>query len=112
MWWKKQGEEWVNAGPLLQWFQPGEQGLKLAEIAGKTITLAQWNGRQFAFAKKCPHAGGVLANGYIDAQGCITCPLHHYKFNMENGRNVTGEGYYLKTYAVKIEAGDWWVALS
>ena len=51
----------------------------------------------------CPHAGGVFADGHIDAMGNIVCPLHHYKFSMQTGRNVTGEGYALKTYEVAVK---------
>ncbi len=72
------------------------------EVNGKKITLAKFNGRLMACAATCPHAGGSLADGYIDAVGNIVCPLHRYKFNLQNGRNTTGEGYYLKTYTVEI----------
>jgi nitrite reductase/ring-hydroxylating ferredoxin subunit len=55
----------------------------------------------FAFAYKCPHAGGIMADGYIDALGNVVCPLHRYKYDMRNGRNVTGEGYYLKHWPIE-----------
>jgi 3-phenylpropionate/trans-cinnamate dioxygenase ferredoxin subunit len=45
----------------------------------------------------------MLAEGFIDALGNIVCPLHRYKYNMENGRNVSGEGYYLKHWPVQIK---------
>ena len=54
-----------------------------------------------ACAAKCPHAGGTMSNGYIDALGNIVCPLHRYKFSLENGRNISGEGYFLKTYPIE-----------
>ena len=73
----------------------------VVEAAGKKITLAQHNNELFAFAYKCPHASGIMADGFIDAMGNAVCPLHRYKFNLANGRNVTGEGYYLKTYPVQ-----------
>ena len=75
--------------------------LAIAEVAGKTITLARTKNQIFACAHKCPHASGILANGFIDATNNIVCPLHRYKFNLTNGRNVSGEGYYLKVYAVE-----------
>ena len=55
-----------------------------------------------ACASQCPHAGGQMADGHIDALGNIVCPLHRYKFSLQNGGNVTGEGYFLKTYPVEI----------
>jgi nitrite reductase/ring-hydroxylating ferredoxin subunit len=82
----------------LQW---QENNMMVAEVDGKKITLARIANKIFACAYKCPHASGVLADGFIDATGNIVCPLHRYKFNLSNGRNVSGEGYYLKVYAIE-----------
>ncbi len=71
-------------------------------IAGKTICVALHNEQLLSCSHTCPHAGGTLAQGYIDAVGNIVCPLHRYKFNLKNGRNVSGEGYYLKTFPIEI----------
>lgn len=72
-------------------------------VNGKTICLHYKKEQFFACTHKCPHAGGRLADGYTDALGNITCPLHRYKFSLQNGRNVSGEGYFLKTYPVKAD---------
>jgi 3-phenylpropionate/trans-cinnamate dioxygenase ferredoxin subunit len=72
------------------------------ELQGKNICIGKFNEAVFAFASKCPHAGGLLADGYIDALGNVVCPLHRYKYNMQNGRNVSGEGYYLKHWPVEL----------
>ena len=69
--------------------------IAVLELNGKKICVGKHQEAAFAFAYKCPHAGGILADGYIDALGNVVCPLHRYKYNMENGRNVSGEGYYL-----------------
>ena len=53
----------------------------------------------------------LLADGYIDALGNIVCPLHRYKYNMENGRNVSGEGYYLKHWLVECREDGVYVGL-
>jgi nitrite reductase/ring-hydroxylating ferredoxin subunit len=73
----------------------------VVEADGKKLSLAKHQNELFAFAYKCPHASGIMADGFIDALGNAVCPLHRYKFNLKNGRNITGEGYFLKTYAVK-----------
>jgi 3-phenylpropionate/trans-cinnamate dioxygenase ferredoxin subunit len=73
-----------------------------AEVAGKKICLARYQEQWFAFAWKCPHAGGMMADGYIDITGNIVCPVHRYKYNLQNGRNTSGEGFYLKTYPVQV----------
>jgi nitrite reductase/ring-hydroxylating ferredoxin subunit len=76
--------------------------IAVAEVKGKKICIAKLNETVFAFAYKCPHAGGILADGYIDAVGNVVCPQHRYKYNLENGRNVSGEGYYLKHWPVAL----------
>jgi 3-phenylpropionate/trans-cinnamate dioxygenase ferredoxin subunit len=77
-------------------------GLAMLEVAGKTITVGLHNNRFFACIQKCPHAGGILADGYIDAIGNLVCPVHRYKFDTQNGRNTSGEGYYLKIFALEL----------
>lgn len=74
------------------------------EVNGKMICLAKVNDTVQACSAKCPHAGGSLSHGYLDALGNIVCPIHRYKFSLLNGRNVSGEGYFLKTYQVKSDA--------
>ncbi|MBK6382758.1 MAG: Rieske 2Fe-2S domain-containing protein [Chitinophagaceae bacterium] len=76
--------------------------IAVIELKGKKICVGKHREAAFAFAYKCPHAGGILADGYIDALGNVVCPLHRYKYNMENGRNVSGEGYYLKHWPVEL----------
>ena len=71
------------------------------EVVGKSICLVKNQDIIHACVAKCPHAGGKMVEGYIDALGNIVCPLHRYKFNIKNGRNTSGEGYFLKTYLVE-----------
>ncbi len=90
----------VTDAPLsLDW--PDNQLLDL-EVDGKKITLAKFKDGYFAFAQKCPHASGRMEQGYINPLGQVVCPLHRYAFDMKNGRNTTGEGYFLKTYPVEL----------
>lgn len=82
--------------------QFSENNIAVVECGGKTICVARHNNQIFGFAYKCPHASGILANGYIDPIGNIVCPLHRYKFSIENGRNTSGQGYHMKTYLVEV----------
>jgi 3-phenylpropionate/trans-cinnamate dioxygenase ferredoxin subunit len=78
----------------------------------KRICIGKFKEEFFAFAAKCPHASGLFVNGFIDALGNVVCPLHRYKFCMKNGRNVSGEGYYLKHWPVEIRDGGVFVGLA
>jgi len=86
---------------------------KIAEVDadGKRICVAKYKDELFAFAYKCPHAGGFFANGYLDALGNVVCTLHRYKFCMKNGLNVSGEGYYLKHWPVEVRTNGVFVGL-
>ncbi len=75
--------------------------IKILEVNGKKLCCTLFGGQLFAFAYKCPHASGIMADGFIDNAGNVVCPLHRYRFSIKNGRNVSGEGYYLKTYPVE-----------
>ena len=76
--------------------------IAVADMSGKKICIAKFNEQVFAVAYKCPHAGGIMADGYIDALGNVVCPVHRYKYSLQNGRNVSGEGYYLKHWPVEL----------
>ena len=96
--------QWFKIAENINEFSFAENNLCIIEVNNKKLTLAKFQNELFACAYLCPHASGVLADGYIDAIGNIVCPVHRYKFNLSNGRNVSGEGYYLKTHPVKISS--------
>lgn len=94
----------------LHWYKVAESreelfaaGNKIVEVmAGeKPICVAIHQENLYACAAKCPHAGGRMAQGWLDPVGNIVCPLHRYRFDLSKGRNVSGEGYYLKTYSIE-----------
>ena len=77
-------------------------GLAEIRVANKIFCIVLHQNVVSVCTQKCPHAGGILSDGFIDAAGHIVCPLHRYKFNLQNGRNTSGEGYFLKTFPVEI----------
>ena len=89
----------------------GSNNIAVVEIKGKKICLASNGGQWYGFAYKCPHASGIMADGYLDTVGNVVCPVHRYKFNLSNGRNTSGEGYYLKTYPVQVSGEGIFVGL-
>jgi 3-phenylpropionate/trans-cinnamate dioxygenase ferredoxin subunit len=93
--------KWFKLADNINQLQWQNNNLALHEVGGRKVTLARVKDQLFACAHKCPHASGILADGFVDALNNIVCPLHRYKFNLQNGRNVSGEGYYLKTYAIE-----------
>lgn len=92
---------WHKLAESREALQLSAAGLAEVEIAGKKICIALHQETLSGCAAKCPHAGASLSEGYIDALGNIVCPLHRYKFSLKQGRNTSGEGYFLKVYPVQ-----------
>jgi 3-phenylpropionate/trans-cinnamate dioxygenase ferredoxin subunit len=77
------------------------EGIGLAEFNGMKVCVARFGGRLYGFAHLCPHAGAPLTEGWLDAKGNVVCPVHGYKFNIQSGRNSSGEGYDLKRWPIE-----------
>jgi len=92
---------WYKIAESITELHFGENNLAEISVNNKNICIALKEDEVLACTHKCPHAGGSMAEGFIDPLGNIVCPLHRYKFNLQNGRNTSGEGYYLKTFPVE-----------
>ena len=93
---------WIKIAESLAELSFNENSLAEIETEERKICIGKYDGALFAFTAKCPHASAPLVAGYIDAVGNVVCCLHRYKFCMRNGRNVSGEGYFLKNWPVEI----------
>lgn len=77
----------------------------------KRVGLLKRDGKVYAFAALCPHAGAPMCDGWLDGMGRIVCPLHKYRFDPTNGRNTSGEGYKLFTYPVEVRGDEVFIGL-
>jgi nitrite reductase/ring-hydroxylating ferredoxin subunit len=54
-------------------------------------------GDRFAVTRRCRHLGADLAEGSIDAHGCLVCPWHQAAYDVSSGRMVRGpQGIFAK----------------
>jgi nitrite reductase/ring-hydroxylating ferredoxin subunit len=54
-------------------------------------------GDYFAVTRRCRHLYADLANGTIDANGCLVCPWHGSRYDVKTGRMVRGpQGIFAK----------------
>ncbi len=83
---------------------PGE--MKLVDLFGEEVVVANVDGSFFAFGNKCTHVGGPLAEGDLDGDTVI-CPWHATVFNVESGEPLGGPGEEpVPTYEVRLEGDD------
>lgn len=58
-----------------------EDGSFVVEVAGQRFSVPQF----------CPHRGGRLVHGHVNAsRKTIACPLHHSVFSLETGEQLAG----------------------
>lgn len=99
--------EWHRIHPAgtkgISFLADGE--IREMELGGKRICLARDGSAIFAVDSKCPHNGAAFKNGFVEPGCIITCSLHRYQFNLETGKNISGEGFYLEHYPLEIR-GD------
>ena len=66
--------------------------------------------RFFALADRCPHRGGPLSQGIVFGQR-VACPLHNTCIELDSGCAVAPDKGVVRSYAVKVEAGDIYIEL-
>jgi nitrite reductase/ring-hydroxylating ferredoxin subunit len=60
-------------------------------VAGEQIAVFRGrDGSVHAMQAVCPHAGGPLADGLLDAR-VVVCPLHNNAFELATGNSPTGQ---------------------
>ncbi|HVM87323.1 MAG TPA: Rieske 2Fe-2S domain-containing protein [Puia sp.] len=99
MFWKKY--TWYKVADKDAEIALNPNGIGTLEIEGKKICVAKFRNEWFAFAYNCPHAGGLMNEGYLDDSGNVVCPIHAYKFNLKNGYCKFPEGSRIKTYKME-----------
>lgn len=67
-------------------------------LDGERIAIFRTEDGVHAVAADCPHAGGPLQDGLV-ADGCVTCPLHGWRFDLRDGEQIGGAAG-LRTYEV------------
>lgn len=102
---------WAKVAESVEELSFGSNNIAEVAAAEKRICIGKYKEELFAFAARCPHASGFFVNGFIDALGNVVCPLHRYKFCLKNGRNISGEGYYLKHWPVEVRDDGVYIGL-
>lgn len=87
------------------------EGICSVQIDDNHLCLIKFAGNLFACKSTCPHGGANLGDGFVNSRGQIICPLHGYKFQLQNGHNVTGEGYKLKVYKAEVRESGVYIDL-
>jgi nitrite reductase (NADH) small subunit len=73
-------------------------------VAGEQVAVFRLrDGSLRATQARCPHAGGPLADGQLDATA-VVCPLHLRAFSFADGSCADGER--VRVYPARVEDGQ------
>jgi 3-phenylpropionate/trans-cinnamate dioxygenase ferredoxin component len=79
--------------------------LKLVDVNGDRVAVANVDGSFYAFADECTHDGGPLSEGELEGE-IVTCPWHFSRFNVRTGEIVESPAEdVVVVYEVKVEGG-------
>jgi 3-phenylpropionate/trans-cinnamate dioxygenase ferredoxin subunit len=94
--------------------------MKMVAASGKEILLARVGNNVYATQNRCPHMGGNLSHGTLNGT-IVTCPRYGSQYDVRDGRvlrwtdwpraalffaKILRSPRPLKTYPVKVEAGN------
>ena len=62
---------------------------------GEVRRVGQWavgtsRGEPFAVSRRCRHQLRDLSDGHVDAEGCLVCPWHGARYDVDSGAMVEG----------------------
>jgi len=85
----------------------------IPERLGKTVKIGPneiaifrlANGDIRAIENRCPHKGGVLAEGMVSGE-YVYCPMHDWKINLKDGKVQAPDFGCIKTYETEIQNGE------
>ncbi|MGI8921738.1 MAG: Rieske (2Fe-2S) protein [Solirubrobacteraceae bacterium] len=68
----------------------GEAGVTVVATAHGPLAVGVADGRPFAVSNRCRHLFASLGEGSVTDDGCLECPWHHARYDVETGRMVRG----------------------
>jgi len=80
----------------------GEDKRLEVKVADRTLAVFEIDGEIFVIDGHCPHRGGPLVRGQLQGK-VVTCPLHHWQFDLDSGACQDNPGARVGTYEVRIE---------
>lgn len=83
----------------------GDGDKALCRVDGVEVLVCRVDGRYYATAARCSHAGQPLQGGRLSGWE-LSCPLHGARFDVRDGRCLKAPASAgLVTYPVTIEGG-------
>ncbi len=102
-------EEWVEVGRLADIPRLGSRVVQGPD--GEVALFRTADDQVFALLNRCPHKQGPLADGMVHGHR-VTCPLHNWILELENGEAVAPDVGCAPTYPVRFQGDVVYLSLS
>jgi nitrite reductase/ring-hydroxylating ferredoxin subunit len=98
-----------------------EGARRVVVIDHRQISVLNVGGHLYAIRNRCPHQGGPLGYGQVGGtllpsepghlsygleDRVVTCPWHHWEFDLVDGTTIVDSRMRVKTYDVFVEDGE------
>ena len=77
--------------------------MKQVVVAGQKILLVRLDNTIHAYEDRCAHKAMALSEGTL-AGHVLTCPAHHWQYDVRSGHGLNPQTARLKTVAVRLGA--------
>ncbi len=71
------------------------------ELDGKTVAVANVDGKLYAINNTCLHRGGPLGQGELEGE-VVTCPWHGWQYSVTSGKVMLNPAVDVDTYPVEL----------
>lgn len=76
------------------------------------VAVFNVEGEIFALADQCTHGDASMADGYVEDDCTVECPLHAARFCLRTGKALSQPAYIdLATFPVAVEDGEIYVTV-
>jgi len=93
-------EEWIEVGSLNDIPKLGARVVNTPD--GDIAVFRTADDGVFALLDSCPHKGGPLSQGIVHGDR-VSCPLHDWKINLDNGVAVAPDEGCAASYPIKMD---------
>lgn len=82
---------------------------RAVSVGAYEVAIFNVDGEFYALENSCPHQGGPLADGWLEAE-VIICPWHGWCFDVRSGKMTLGDYARVATFQVQRDGPDLLVA--
>ena len=75
------------------------------QLDGKTVAIANVDGKLFAIDNVCLHRGGPLGEGELNGK-IVTCPWHGWTYDVTTGKTTMNPAVGVQCYPIEIKGDD------